>query len=154
MGILWMFVDQTTKIWNHPPLCHWVRVSWHAYHNSSPQFQNEIPQQREKAAANKTCRESKIIWLENRNCPHLSEGNGPTYLPTIITLLCYLLLVYNSKIWQHNTTFAIVSLSTAAKARYMPPQLPHPATIATSENSCPPHSNRRNSVPTSKTMLF
>lgn len=37
------------------------RVTRHAYHNSSPQFQNVIPQQREKAAANKTCLESKII---------------------------------------------------------------------------------------------
>ena len=47
---------------------------------SSPQFHKKIPpEQHEKAAANKTCPESKLIRLENGNCPHLSGGGEWTY---------------------------------------------------------------------------
>ena len=45
-----------------------------------PQFQKELPpEQHEKAAAYKTCPESKLIRLENRNCLHLSGGGEWTY---------------------------------------------------------------------------
>ena len=76
-GVLWIFIGQTNENLKYSATVEIDRVSRHAYHNSSPQFQKEIPDQRKKAAAaNKTCLESKIIWLENKLSPSLSVSGG------------------------------------------------------------------------------